>query len=657
MFFGQAYYPEHWPEDRWSLDAELMQAAHVNGVRMGEFAWSKLEPQEGQYDFDWLDRAVELLGQHGIKTMMCTCSRTPPPWVFHKYPEIRNQRADGHVSNYGHRYTICHNNPTFKELAQRIDRLVVEHYAHNPNVTAWHIDNEIGSGNTCYCETCHARFIAYLHEKYGTVENLNEKWGAHFWSIAFSSFDEVPLPVGVATAYPSLALEYARFQSKVNVDFAMWRYNLMKELSPQAWVTTNFQSSRATHTDIFDLGKATDVYGTNFYPNHNPEFALDYCRGARGKVIILEQRTGAPHWRPGTPPGWMRMWTYRSIGHGACGINYFRWRTARWGQEEYWHGVLPHSGRTNRRYDELKQTGEELDRIAPLIDATQPAAQTAIAMSYESRWALTAVSSTQVISPIFGTDTLDVHEEAKAYHTALMDHNITTDALDPREDLSQYKLVIATRLYVLDQPAADNLRQFVADGGVLCITPRSGVADEYNVIFDQPAPGPLAEAAGVEVDDYTTLEAPVTLQTTAGGPQGVTQAALWADEIILTTAKPVATYTSGWVAGLPAITINDYGKGKVVYVGTLLRDEDLHAFIGWLSNIAGVEPALSTPAGVRAYERQSQTDRLVFLCNFSDQPQVVPLDEPWRDTLTGQDIQEVQLPLAGVAVIQKAKSA
>lgn len=655
MYFGLAYYPEHWPEDRWPVDAQMMQAAHINGVRMGEFAWSKIEPEEGRYDFDWLDRAVDLLARHGIKTMMCTCSRTPPPWVFHRYPEIRNLRADGHVSNYGYRYTVCHNNPTFIELAQRIDRKVIEHYANHESVIAWHIDNEIGSGNTCYCEHCRQKFVEHLAQKYGSIDNLNARWGTHFWSIAYTSFDEVPLPVGVPMPYPSLALEYARFQSQVNADFARWRFDLMKALHPKAWVTTNFQSSRATHSDIFDLGAPTDIYGTNFYPTHNPEFALDYCRGARGELIILEQRSGAPHWRTGTEPGWMRLWTYLSIAHGATGINYFRWRTARWGQEAYWHGVLPHSGRPNRRYAELKQTGDEIARVGDLINATRPAAQAAIIMSYESRWAVNAVASTQVLSSLFGTDELDVHEEAKAYHTALMNHNLTTDALDPREDLSNYRLVIAPRLYVVDDRIAANLRAFVENGGVLCLTPRSGVADEYNVIFDRPSPGPLCAIAGVEIDDYTTLEAPVALQASADGPAGVAQGSVWADEIVLTTANPVASYQAGWLADTPAVTVNTFGKGKVVYVGTLLRGENLEAFITWLARLAEVAPSLRTPPGVRAYERQSDAHRLVFLLNFAVSPQVVELDATWHELLSGQDVQSVHLSPAGVAIIQKPK--
>jgi beta-galactosidase len=239
----------------------------------------------------------------------------------------------------------------------------------------------VGSGNTCYCEFA-TEIIAHLREKYGSIDNLNACWGMHFWSSAFSEFEEVPLPTGVPFPTPSLAMEYARFQSKINARFAMWRYKLMKELRPSAWVTTNFQTTNATHSDLFELGQATDVYGTNFYPLYAPEFALDYCRGERGELIILEQESGQPHWSAAVKPGWLRLWTYRSLAHGACGINYFQWRTCRWGQEEYWHGVLPHSGRPQRRYREIQQTGNELKQIGSLIEGTRPEAQTAIVMSY-----------------------------------------------------------------------------------------------------------------------------------------------------------------------------------------------------------------------------------------------------------------------------------
>ena len=643
MYFGVAYYPEHWPEERWPIDAKMMQDAGVNGVRMGEFGWSAFEPREGEYHFDWLDRAVALLADHGIKTMMCTCSRTPPPWVFAKHPEIRNVRADRMPANYGHRYTICHNNPTFRELSQRIDRAVVEHYAGNDSIIAWHIDNEIGDGNTCYCDVCRAEFQSWLRGKYGTVERLHQAWGAHFWSVAFSDFSEVPVPVGVPMANPALALDYARFVSHRNYEFARWRYDLMKKLSPGKWVTTNAQTERTDHTDMFELGQATDIYGTNYYPPNATELGADYTRGARGEVIILEQRSGQPHWSAATEPGWMRLWAWRSIAHGANGINFFRWRTCRWGQEEYWHGVLPHSGRPNRRYHELKRMGAEVKLLGDAIAQTRPPARIALVFGYDSRWAL---------NPVLREPKMDLLPEVRAYHQALMDANYCVDAMDPREDLSHYALVIAPRLYCVDQRTADNLRHFVEAGGVLCLTPRSGVVDDYNTIFNAPAPGPLRELAGVEVDDYGALDEPVALRGEAVG--GSAQAEVWADEIILTTGKPVATYAEGWLGGMPAVTVNEFGKGKVVYVGTVLRGAALARFLGWLSNLAGVRPVLDTPAGVRALERASATERYLFLLNFTDAPQTVPLSEQWSDAFDSAALTQAEIAANDLRILRRA---
>jgi beta-galactosidase len=207
MYFGVQYYPEHWPEARWAQDAEMMQRAGVNTVRMGEFAWSALEPQEGQYNFGWMDRALKLLQEHGIRTILCTCSRTPPPWVFHKYPEIRNVDRNGQPVPSDGRYAIGISHPRFISLSHAIDRKIIEHYAGHPAVVAWQIDNEVGSWNDCYCDDCLERFRSYLRQKYGSLEQLNESWGRDFWSFRIRDFADIPRP----SVHPQLKLEYRRF--------------------------------------------------------------------------------------------------------------------------------------------------------------------------------------------------------------------------------------------------------------------------------------------------------------------------------------------------------------------------------------------------------------------------------------------------------------
>ena len=302
--------------------------------------------------------------------------------------------------------------------------------------------------------------------------------------------------------------------------------------------------------------------------------------------------------------------------------------------------------------------GEELQQIGELIDATHPAAHVAIVMSYQSRWSLDAVSSSKVLPPQFSKDAMNAHLAASTFHDALMDLSVSTDAMDPTEDLSRYALVIAPRLYCVDAPTADNLITFVENGGVLCLTPRSGVVDEYNVIFDQPAPGPLCGIAGVTVDDYTALEEPVPLQADTGALDGKIEATVWADEITVTTAEVLATFDGDWLAGAPAITVNTYGKGKVVYVGTVLSAETLTAFLAWLCELADVPLGLETPIGVRAYERRSDDIRLLFLMNFGDAAQTVRLDNDvdgeWEDALTGDAVAQMELKSAAVQILKQS---
>ena len=286
--------------------------------------------------------------------------------------------------------------------------------------------------------------------------------------------------------------------------------------------------------------------------------------------------------------------------------------------------------------------GAEVRRLGDAIARTRPPARIALVFGYDSRWAL---------KPVLLEPKMDLLPEARAYHQALMDANHCVDAMDPREDLSHYALVIAPRLYCVDQRTADNLRGFVEAGGVLCLTPRSGVVDEYNTVFDVPAPGPLREIAGVEVDDYGALDQPITLRGDAVG--GSVQADVWADEIILTTAQPMAAYGEGWLAGMPAITVNEFGKGKVVYVGTVLRDETLARFLAWLAKLADIAPVLATPAGVRALERRSDTERFLFLLNFSDAPQSVPLGEEWSDAFDSSPVIQADVAADDLRILRR----
>ncbi len=621
MFYGVQYYPEHWPEERWTIDASMMQQAGINVVRMGEFAWSFLEPEEGKLDFEHMDKAVNLLNEHGIKTIMCTPSRTPPPWVFSRYPGVRNVDADGKLWNYGGRYTIGLSHSEFIQLSQRIDRTVIEHFSGSDAIVGWQIDNEIGMNNDCYCERCRRRFHHYLEQKYGAIEALHEAWGEHFWSFRFTTWEEVPLPY----LSPQLALEYRRFLSELNVEFARWRSDLIHELDPGKFVTTNFQSWVVKHTDYTQMGKVIDLNGMNHYPARSPELILDYYRGAKGTMLPVEQFTRLLEIDTG--PGWMRLWAYMAIAHGACGINFFRWRCCRWGPEQFRDGIIPHDGQPARRYDELQKMGVEIKRIGERIEQTRPQSKVAIVMSYENRWALDAGTWNKEWDPA---------HDAVAIHDTLRDLNIPTDAIDPREDLTAYNLVFAPRMFSIDPQSAENLCKFVDNGGILCLTAPGGVVDEFSVSFDTPRPGPFAEAAGIRVSDLSPLHEPVVLNSSVIAGLDGTEASVLSDEIHPETAEVLATYGSGWRNGLPAITRHVYGKGQVFYVGASLRGESLLALVKHLCDETDITSLCQTPEGLRVYQRVSADECLWFVLNYTDDTLSFSLPGTWKDILNGE---------------------
>jgi beta-galactosidase len=339
----------------------------------------------------------------------------------------------------------------------------------------------------------------------------------------------------------------------------------------------------------------------------------------------------------------MRLWAYMAIAHGACGVNFFRWRCCRWGQEQHRDGILPHDGQSARRYEELARMGAELARAGERIDATRPQSGAAIVLGYEQRWALEAG---------LGVREWDPAQDAIAIHEALRERNVPTDALDPREDLSSYGLVFAPRLFSLDAQTAENLLAFVERGGTLCLTAPSGVVDEHNVSFNSARPGPLAEAAGIRVSDLSPLHEPLPLHSTAIPGLTGTEASVLADEVHPITAEVLATYAAGWRKGLPAITAHRYGQGTVLYVGASLRGESMSALVAHLCADTGSAGLCETPAGLRVYQRVGPDERLWFALNYTEDELSFTPPGAWQDILSGETLGgEVQVGPLDVRIL------
>ena len=641
FYFGVDYYPEHWPEERWAIDAGLMAEAGFNVVRLAEFAWSKMEPGEGRFDFAWLDRAITILNGHGIRVVLGTPTASPPPWLMGEHPDIYRVRPDGVRMTYGNRREYCPNNTVYRDFSRRITTAMARHYADHPGVIGWQIDNEFG--DRCYCPTCAGAFQSWLKDKYTSIKVLNEKWGTVFWSHIYNEWQEIPVPATTGgSPNPGLALDFHRFVSDSYLAYQQIQIDILRANCPKHFITHNLMGFGYEQLNYFDLARPLDFVSWDSYPRDqwrmqaevdHSVLALghDTMRGLkRQNFWMMEQQAGQGGWEMVSVmprPGELRLWAYQAIAHGADGVVFFRWRSARFGTEQYWHGLLDHDGTPSRRYQEIKRMGLEMRKIGTQIEATEPQPRVAMLLSYDSRFAFQVQANNPRFSYFW-----HFHELYQAFHG----RNIPVDIVDPLSDLSVYRLVIAPALHVLSEAAAENLRRFVAGGGVTVITPRSGVKDETNQVVNQRLPGLLADLCGVQVEEYDSLpleganELEFCLPELADLPP--IRCEIWCDVLAPVGAEVAARYCQDYYAGRAGITLHHYEKGKAIYVGSLGRAVAT-AVCGWAAGLAGVQPILASQQGVEVTERTNGEQRLLFLLNHSGQAKEVSFDGEFKDLL------------------------
>lgn len=663
FYLGVDYYPEHWPKERWPEDARLMAGADINLVRLAEFAWSFLEPSPDRFDFDWLDRALDVLQAHNIKAVLGTPTASPPPWVMSMLPDAYRVLASGQRQTYGNRRGYCPSHPGYRERGRIVTRAMAEHYADHPAIIGWQIDNELGG--RCYCPSCRAAFQTWLQEKYGSLDAVNSAWGTAFWSHVYTAWSQIPVPLETGgVPNPGLDLDYRRFMSDIYVSFQQEQVDILRQICPQHLITHNLMGFHYDAINYFDLARTLDVVTWDNYLRTSwsrdsqvdaaaSALGHDTMRGLKGQNFwLMEQQSGCGGWQEMgvvPRPGEMRLWTYQAIAHGADAIVYFRWRTARFGTEQFWHGVLEHHGQPRRRYRELQAIGAELKQVGEKLMGAQSRPRVAMILSYDSRFAFQGQPN---------HSDFEYPELFYSYYAALYRRNVGVDIVSPAADLDPYSLVIAPALYVLDNETAGNLRRYVESGGTLLVTARSGVKDKANATVNMPLPGRLAGICGIEVQEYDALhpdvKVPLAWKETgpaAGLPD--VHASLWCDVLIPTTAQIVARYQSEFYRDRAAITLNRFGRGQAAYVGTI-GDTALHeAMVEWLVGAASVSPALLTPDGIEAVERWKGGQRLLFLLNHTEQTREIVLPRPASDLLSNRRTsRQVTLEAKGVTILR-----
>jgi beta-galactosidase len=661
MYFGVDYYPEQWvypyagssdnPEAMWERDAELMQQAGVNVVRMGEFTWGLCEPEEGKCDFAWLRRIMDILGKAGIKTVLGTPTAAPPIWLSRKYPEILPIDERGLRKHEGTRRAVCLNSDVYWNACKRIVRSMAESLGNHPDLIAWQIDNSLGghyteaSFNEDTCRDWHA----WLEAKYETVERLNELMGLRHWGQVVKAFGEVPLPMVSPTAHnPALVLDWCRFCSDTIVQFVRMQKDILKEFSPNCPVTTNLRPlvHRFDHFDLAEVVDFISIESTAALRAKSAETAceIDMLRSLKKTDVrtpdgdsgfwVMEQKAGNVTWQDVNSlvrPGVLRMFAYQLVSRGANAILFFRWRQPRYGTEKFHGAVLPHSGRTDHRvFKEIAQIGDELKLLSTALVGTSIQADTCILYTHDNDWVLQ--------QPNQPNKHFSLREHIQMIYNALHDRNITVDFCRPTEDLSRYKLVFAPSLHLLSGAEADRLKLYVQNGGTLVGTFNTGLVDEHNMAPDTGYPHDLTDLFGMEVVEFDQLPPGEENHLVFKGTFPTSHlhpARLWCDIIDAKECQVLATYAKDFYTGKPAITMNTFGLGKAIYVGTLSHQHFYADLITWLRQLCNLHPLLKVPDTVEVSMRQKDDSRIFFLLNHQSSPVRIQFYKPMHDFLTG----------------------
>ncbi len=660
ILLGTAWYPEWWPESRWPIDLDLMQKEHIHMVRMGEFAWSSMEPSEGHYDFDWLEKAINEAGARGIYTVLGTPTAAPPAWLTQKYPETLRVMQDGKRAVHGNRQQFNWDNPKYRELARDIASRMAQRFGHNPYVIGWQIDNEYAK--VSYDAATQADFQQWLKNRYGTLDNLNTRWTTAYWSQTYSNWNQIPIETDYGN--PGLLLSWKRFVSDTWRSYQKNQMAAIRQYAdPRQFITTNMMGWFDGY-DHYVVAKDLDLASWDDYIGHGHLNTLrdgqmeiyrngaadDLTRGFKRKNFwIMETQPGHVNWsgvNNDLDKGEVRAMAWLNIGHGAETISYWQWRSALNGQEEY-HGTLVGAdGKPVPLYTEVAQVGSELEKAGPALAGTSPKSQVAILHTYPSFWAIDWQPHNKNYAPI---------AELLSYYAPLRNIAQSIDIVQPTAPLDQYKLVVAPGLNVLSDAAAKNLIAYVRNGGHLVLGQRAGMKNSDNGLQTQLQPGPLADLLGGRVAAYYALENPVPVE----GLWGRNTSQLWAE--MLSVDKPDVEIlerfgkSNGWLDGQPAAITRKVGKGRITYIGAWMDDAGMANAATWMTNVSHVKPAFGpVPKGVEVDPRYGKDHTVFILVNISKTSQTIALPAKMQDVLHGGTTQSVTLPNYGVAVLSES---
>jgi beta-galactosidase len=637
VLYGAAYYHEYMPYDRLDKDVELMRQAGLTVVRMGESTWSLWEPQDGQFDYAWMDRVVAAMQKAGIKVILGTPTYSIPTWMYHAHPEVLARPLGGAQAFYGMRQNMDTDSAAFRFYAERVIRKVVDHYRDNPAVIGWQIDNETAS----YGASNHDVFVGFvnhLKEKFGTLRNLNKAWLLNYWGENVNAWEDMPTRDSAqSTGYK---LEWSRWEQMRVTNYLAWQAALVRQHArADQFVTQDYGGAMRRNVNEYAIARSLDVAANN--PYHGTQDHMDgeaqadvgdYTRSLkRTNYLVTETNAQTIGWDSAWqfPPydGQLRLDVYTHLSSGANMVEYWHWASIHSGQETYWKGVLGHDLEPNRAYAEVSRTAHELQNFGSHLVNLKLRNQVAILYSVDSANAIDFMPFTHDNRPQWSAGPgPDYSALVHQFHRILYDQNVGVDYVFPEtESFAGYRVLIVPALYIADDGLLQRITEFVRSGGHVLMTFKSGFCDDNSFVRPVRAPGPLREAAGFSYQEFSSLEHPLPLKDDPFHAGADNKATWWAEFLMPEHAQPLVFYDHPFFGKWPAITRNQYGSGTLTYEGTWPSDGLQKAIVMEVLSRAGLTgPDQTLPAPVRVkHGTNDQGRRVHYYLNYSSDPQTV----------------------------------
>lgn len=671
MTMGVCYYPEHWPESIWLEDLERMKEAGISTVRVAEFAWSIIEPEEGTFCFGFFDRFLDLCEKKDMKVIMGTPTATPPAWLTEKYPEVLNADRNGILLRHGCRRHYNYNSAVYQRLCSRIVEQMASHYGPHPAVCGWQIDNELNCETDEFnSEADQKAFRCFLKEKYGTLDKLNETWGAVFWNQTYSDWDQIfgPRPVVNGGYNPHQMLDYYRFISESVNRFCKMQSDIVRKYKkPEDFVTTNGLFGNMDNHRM--QRESLDVYTYDSYPSfafgldRSPKTSTDLndrkwtknlieTRSVCPHFGIMEQQAGANGWTnrmegPAPRPGQLTLWAMQSVAQGADFISFFRWRTSSFGTEMYWHGILDYDNRDNRKLAEVKDFGEKFKTLDPLCGSEFVAAF-ALVKDYDNEWdSQTDAWHKRVKSA----------SEKEIFAAAELEHTpydiVYIDDTTSSEELQKYPMLFYPHPVLMNEARVGVLRAYVEQGGTLIIGCRSGYKDMRGQCPMMAQPGLLQGLTGTDIRDFT-FTSPNEDDTFAEWNGQKIETPVFNDIITpLEGTEVLAVYGNSYYKGKAALTEKKMGKGRTIHFGSTFSRKTVRILLDYTGILEPFADEIDAPETVQVVKRRKGDREFLFVLNYQDTKQKIVLRKQGRLLYTGESVHGAQeLEPFGTAVYE-----